>query len=51
MRKTSVYLSADEVARLAGLAQREQISQAEGIRRAIKLYERQRLGDRTLSLI
>ncbi|MGC2206245.1 MAG: CopG family transcriptional regulator [Candidatus Dormiibacterota bacterium] len=51
MKKTSVYLSADEVARLASLARREQTSQAEVIRRAIKIYEPQRPGDRNLTLI
>jgi len=50
MRKTSVYLAADEIARLAALAQREGISQAEVIRRAIRLYEPEREGDRNFAL-
>jgi hypothetical protein len=51
MRKTSVYLSAEEVARLATLAKREGTSQAEVIRRAIKVYEPERRGDRNFSLV
>lgn len=51
MRKTSVYLSADETARLATLAKREGIPQAEVIRRAIKVYEPERRGDRDFSLL
>jgi hypothetical protein len=51
MRKTSVYLSADEVARLASLAAREGTSQAEVIRRAIRLYEPERHGDRSFALV
>jgi predicted transcriptional regulator len=38
MKKTSVYLRDDEVARLARFAQVERISQAEVIRRAIARY-------------
>jgi hypothetical protein len=51
MRKTSVYLSAEEVIRLATLAKREGTSQAEVIRRAIKVYEPERRGDRNFSLV
>ena len=51
MHKTSVYLTADELARLANLAQREGTSQAEVIRRAINRYEPSRSGDRNLSLV
>lgn len=51
MRKTSVYLTAEEVARLATLAEREGTSQAEVIRRAIRLYEPERCGDRDFSLV
>lgn len=50
VHKTSVYLNADEIARLATLAEREGASQAEVIRRAIRLYEPQRRGDRNFSL-
>ena len=50
MRKTSVYLSAEETARLANLAEREGTSQAEVIRRAIRLYEPETRGDRNFSL-
>jgi predicted DNA-binding protein len=38
MKKTSVYLREDEVARLAELARREGVPQAEVIRRAIASY-------------
>jgi len=51
VQKTSVYLSAEEVARLASLAQREGTSQAEVIRRAIRTYEPQRPVDRNFSLV
>jgi predicted transcriptional regulator len=51
MQKTSVYLSPEEVARLAALAEREGTSQAEVIRRAIRLYEPERKGDRHFALI
>lgn len=51
MRKTSVYLSDDELARLAMLAQREGTSQAELIRRAILRYEPERQGDRNFLLV
>jgi predicted transcriptional regulator len=50
MRKTSVYLSAEETARLATLAAREGTSQAEVIRRAIKDYEPARRGGRDFAL-
>ena len=50
MHKTSVYLSAEEIARLATLAAREGTSQAEVIRRAIRLYEPERRGDRHFAL-
>ena len=50
MRKTSVYLTTHETARLAELAEREGTSQAEVIRRAIRLYEPESLGDRNFSL-
>lgn len=51
MQKTSVYLSSEESARLAALAEREGTSQAEVIRRAIRLYEPERAGDRDFALI
>lgn len=51
MHKTSVYLSAEETARLAALAKREGTSQAEVVRRAIKGYEPERRGDRVFSLV
>ena len=50
MRKTSVYLTAEETARLAKLAEREGTSQAEVIRRAIRRYESETRGDRNFSL-
>jgi len=50
MNKTSVYLSGEEVARLAALAVREGTSQAEVIRRAIRTYEPERRGDREFAL-
>jgi predicted DNA-binding protein len=50
VRKTSVYLSVEETARLARLAKREGTSQAEVIRRAIRLYEPESRGDRSFSL-
>jgi predicted DNA-binding protein len=50
MRKTSVYLSTEETTRLAKLAEREGTSQAEVIRRAIRLYEPETRGDRNFSL-
>lgn len=51
MHKTSVYLTAADLARLANLAQREGISQAEVIRRAINRYEADRSGDRSFELV
>jgi hypothetical protein len=51
MNKTSVYLTDEEVARLGALAAREGISQAEVIRRAIRTYEPERLGDRNFTLV
>jgi len=50
VRKTSVYLGAEETARLAKLAEREGTSQAEVIRRAIRVYEPETRGDRNFSL-
>ena len=50
MRKTSVYLTVEESARLAKLAEREGTSQAEVIRRAIRMYEPETRGDRDFSL-
>jgi Ribbon-helix-helix protein, copG family len=51
VHKTSVYLTPEEIARLAVLADREGTSQAEIIRRAIRLYEPERKGDRNFVLI
>lgn len=51
MHKTSVYLTDEEIARLAALAEREGTSQAEVLRRAIRLYEPERRGDRNFSLV
>lgn len=51
MHKTSVYLTPEETARLAALAEREGTSQAEVIRRAIRLYEPERKGDRNFALL
>ena len=50
MLKTSVYLTEDEVARLAKIAHREGLSQAEIIRRAIRSYEPRRPSDRHFAL-
>ena len=50
MHKTSVYLTDEEVARLAALADREGTSQAEVLRRAIRTYEPARHGDREFAL-
>ena len=50
MHKTSVYLTPEEVARLATLAEREGTSQAEVIRRAIRRYEPERRGNRDFLL-
>lgn len=46
-----MYLTEDEVARLAVLANREGTSQAEVIRRAIRMYEPERHGDRNFALV
>ena len=51
VQKTSVYLTDQEVARLARLADREGMSQAEIIRRAIRQYEPDRRRDRRFALI
>lgn len=50
MHKTSVYLTDDELARLASLADREGTSQAEVLRRAIRSYEPARHGSRDFAL-
>lgn len=50
MTKTSVYLSDDEVVRLADLARREGTSQAEIIRRAIVEYRPRGRGDRSFAV-
>lgn len=50
MKKTSVYLDEEEVARLADLAEREQTTQADVIRRAIRQYEPVGRGDREFAL-
>ncbi|MBI2169561.1 MAG: CopG family transcriptional regulator [Actinobacteria bacterium] len=50
MKKTSVYLSDEVVARLAALARREETSQAEVIRRAIQHYQPVGPGDRDFAL-
>ena len=47
---SSIYLTDDEVALVAALAVREGTSQAEVIRRAIRMYEPERRGDRNLAL-
>jgi len=46
VKKTSVYLTEAEIDRLAWLAEREGISQAEVIRKAVGSYSPERLGDR-----
>jgi hypothetical protein len=46
MKKTSVYLTDDEVERLVWLAAREGVSQATVLRRAIAAYVPERRGDR-----
>ncbi|MDA8400756.1 MAG: ribbon-helix-helix domain-containing protein [Actinomycetota bacterium] len=51
MHKTSVYLSPDEIARVAGLAEQEGTSHAEVIRRAIRVYEPTRHGDRNFAIV
>jgi len=50
VRKTSVYLSLDESSRVARLAARSGTTQAEVIRRAIRVYDPERHGDRNFAL-
>jgi hypothetical protein len=50
MVKTSVYLSEDEVARLAALAHTEGTSQADVIRRAIRQYVPRTAGQRDFAV-
>jgi Ribbon-helix-helix protein, copG family len=50
VRKTSVYLSESEAARLAALARQEGISQADVIRRAIRQYLPEQRGTRRFAL-
>ena len=50
MKKTSVYLEAADIERLARLATVEQVSQAEVIRRAIASYVPTGAGDRDFAL-
>jgi hypothetical protein len=50
VRKTSVYLTDGEVSRLAELAEREGISQADVIRRAIRTYVPEQRGNRDFAL-
>ena len=51
MQKTSVYLTEEEISRLSRLAKREGTSQAEVIRRAIRVYQPERRGDRDFALV
>ena len=51
MRKTSVYLTPQESARLAALAAREGSSQAEVIRKAIREYRPEGKRDRDFALV
>ena len=51
MKKTSVYLTEDEVVRLARLAEGERTSQAEIIRKAIASYVPESRGDREFRLV
>lgn len=51
MTKTSVYLTDEELAKLADLADREGLSQAEVIRRAIRQYEPRHRGDTGFAVI
>jgi predicted transcriptional regulator len=51
VQKTSVYLTDEEVRRLGKLAKREGTSQAEVIRRAIRVYQPERRGSRDFSLL
>ncbi|MGQ0774453.1 MAG: CopG family transcriptional regulator [Pseudonocardiales bacterium] len=50
MRKTSVYLDDADARRLAMLAEREGISQASLLRKAIRAYVPQPRGSRTFAL-
>lgn len=50
VKKTSVYLSQDDVEQLERLSRLERVSNAEVIRRAIRSYEPQTLGDRNFSM-
>lgn len=50
MLKTSVYLTQEELVRLARIAEREGLSQAEVIRRAIRSYQPQRPSDRNFAV-
>ena len=45
-----MYLHEDEIARLATLAEREQTTQAEVVRRAIRQYQPSGRGDREFAL-
>jgi hypothetical protein len=51
MDKTSVYLRDEERRRLEQLAEREQVSQAEIVRRAIRDYRSPASADRELALV
>ena len=51
MHKTSVYLTDEEIRRLGRLAAHEGTSQAEVIRRAIRVYQPERPGRRDFALI
>ena len=51
MQKTSVYLTDEEVTRLSRLAKREGTSQAEVIRRAIRVYQPERRSERDFALV
>jgi Ribbon-helix-helix protein, copG family len=51
MKKTSVYLTERELARVAWLAERQGLSQAEVIRQAIDAYAPDPGGDRDFRLI
>lgn len=46
-----MYLSEDELARLAAVAEREGVSRAEILRRAIRSYEPARQADRNFVLV
>lgn len=51
MHKTSVYLTEEESARLALLAEQEGMSQSEVLREAIRRYEPTARGDRNFALV